>query len=238
MNDESNQHRWTLELIRGLEWELEVSGPKALLRFSLSTQTELHVNIIMRNKRIVQVVLFTVLNVILLTLHGSAVPTRDLWVCVGGLIGCFLAVNLKREGFVLEKTKCFERLFAMVTFPEVLFTLVAPWVFILIDSGNGFPLAPHLFVFQAQIALEGIFTMGEGNSLLAYYFTAIANLYRGLALAAWASRTSADDRDIPLFLKVLPAIAICLWICSNLFILFAWYPHIQSMESPTRKKKK
>jgi len=187
------------------------------------------------NNRFAQVVIFTALNVLLLTLDADAVPKRDLWVCRAGLIGCLLAVKLKREGFVLEKTQRFTTLFAMVTFPEVFFTLVAPWVLISLNTENCYLLAPHLFVFQAQIALEGIFLMGQGNSLLAYYFTAIANLYRGVALAVWESRTNADERD-SMLLKLLPRIAMCLWICSNSFILFGWYPHIKRMETSPMKK--
>jgi hypothetical protein len=94
-------------------------------------------------------------------------------------------------------------------------------------------LAPHLFVFQSQIALEGILFMKDGNSLLIYYFTAIANLYRGFALATWALRTAAAEFDdsLPLALTLLPAIAIFLWVCSNLFILLGWYPCIHRLET-------
>lgn len=131
-------------------------------------------------------------------------------------------------------------MFGILTMSEVLMTIVAPWILILIDSENGYLLAPHLFVFQSQIALEGIFFIGEGNSLLIYIFTVIANLYRGLALATWASRTMAGERDgsLPLSVTLLPRIAICLWICSNLFILLEWYPCIRPLETSTSHERK
>ena len=187
-----------------------------------------------------QVVPFVVLNAVLLALHASSVPKRDQRICLFGLFCCLLAINTKHDKFGLERTKLFRTLFALVTIPEVLFTIVAPWVLILMEYKNGYFLAPHLFVFQSQIALEGILFMEEGNSLLVYYFTAIANLYRGLALATWARRTAAEEFDsLPLAVTLLPTIAIFLWICSNLFILFGWYPCIHRLEtlpSPERKE--
>jgi hypothetical protein len=191
--------------------------------------------------RLIQAVVFSALNALLLARHGDAVPKRDLLACVVGVIGCLLALNLKKEEFVLDRTWWFSTLFAMITMSEVFFTLILPWLHIFFGAPvSGFLLGPHLFVFQAQIALEGLF-MGEGNSLLVYYFTVVANLWRGLALATWFSRTNVDERDdLPLILKLLPPIAICLWVCSNLFICFEWYPciRIQRVEALSTNKKK
>lgn len=185
------------------------------------------------HKWLKQFVSFALLNTILLAFHGSSVPKRDQQICLFGLVCCLLAINTKHDKFGLERTKLFRTWFALVTISEVLFTIVAPWVLILIDSNNGYFLAPHLFVFQSQIALEGILFMKDGNSLLIYYFTAIANLYRGLALATWALRSAAAEFDdsLPLALTLLPAIAIFLWVCSNLFILLGWYPCIHRLET-------
>jgi hypothetical protein len=191
--------------------------------------------------RLIQAVVFSALNALLLARHGDAVPKRDLLACVVGVIGCLVALGLKKKGFVLERTWWFSTLFATLTISEVFFTLILPWLLIFFGaSDNGYLLAPHLFVFQAQITLEGLF-MGEGNSLLVYYFNVMANLWRGLALEMWFSRTNVDESDdLPLILKLLPRIAICLWVCSNIFIFFEWYPciRIQRVEASSTNKKK
>ena len=188
------------------------------------------------SKRLLQFNLFTALNVILLAFHGSAIPKRDVVMFGVGLVACLLAIKFKKDDFILEKTKRFRMMFGMLTIMEVLVTLLVPWTLILLRPDDGYLLAPHLFVFQCQIALEGIFRAGQGDSLLVYYFTVIANLYRSSALVTWVSRTNADERDDAV-LKLLPGLAIGLWICSGVFILFEWYPYIHRIDSPASNNK-
>lgn len=188
------------------------------------------------SKRFLQFNLFSTLNLILMALVGSAIPLRDVVMFGVGLFACLLALKMKKVDFTLDKTKRFSMLFAMVTIPEVLLTLLVPWILIVLDPTNGYLLGPHLFVFQCQIALEGIFrAVGQGNSLLIYYFTVFANLYRSTALATWVSRTNAEERDDAI-LKLLPGIAIGIWCESSLFTLFEWYPCIHRGESPAPNK--
>lgn len=195
------------------------------------------------NRFVTQTLVFSALNVFLCSRHGDAVPTSYLLVCAAGLIGCLVAVKLNQIKFALEKTKRFRILFSMLTLSEVFFTILVPWLFILVDSNNnGYLVAPHLFALQAQIALEGIFIRTEGHSMLVYYFSILANLFRGLALLTWTTRTKAVDEVVGLgwSIKMLPRIAACLWIFSNLFIVFEWYPCIQRMEmtSPSKMKER
>jgi hypothetical protein len=178
-------------------------------------------------------VLFTTLNVLLLSLHRNAVPKRDIFMCALGLVGLLIATRFKHERVVLDRTKRYRILFTVLSSLEVIFTILLPWWLIYRDFLNGYLMAPHLFVFQAQIALESIiFMAGYNPHQLMFGYTVIANIYRALALTTWVSRTLADDmynvRDHRLLITLLPGIAVCLWIFSNLFIWFEWYPLLRS----------
>ena len=106
---------------------------------------------IMSLSHFIQPVLFTALNLLLLKLHGSTVPTRDLWMCGFGLIGVIVSMAAKRENVALEKTKRFRVLFTSLTMAEVFFTLILPWFFIYVDSENGFALAQHCLSFNRKL---------------------------------------------------------------------------------------
>ena len=74
-------------------------------------------------------------------------------------------------------------------------------------------------------------------------YTILANAYRAVALLTWLSRVVKDNRVgyyVRLF-KLLPVIAICLWICSTSFIFYEWYPLLKhqgkTTKSTTKKKK-
>jgi hypothetical protein len=196
------------------------------------------------SKHFIGLTLFTALNVLLVTRHGNAVPKRDILIVAIGLAGLLIAARFKQEGIMLEKTKRWRILFAVLSSLEVTFTILLPWWLVFRDSRNGYLMAPHLFVFQAQIALEGITFMAGHNHQLMFWYTVIANTYRALALATWVSRTLGDEmysvRDRPLLVTLLPGIAVCLWIFSNLFVWFEWYPLLRSdetMAATTSKKK-
>lgn len=190
-------------------------------------------------------VLFTALNVLLLSLHRNAVPKRDIFMCGLGLVGVLIATRSKQERVVLDRTKRYHILFTVLSSLEVTFTIILPWWLIYRDYHNGYLMAPHLFVFQAQISLESvIFMAGYNPHQLLFRYTVIANTYRALPLGTWVSRTLFDDmhnvRDHPLLVTLLPGIAVCLWIISNLFLWFEWYPLLRyegTMAATTSSKK-
>lgn len=199
-------------------------------------------------------VLFQALNALLLVWHGSAVPRRDLLASMIGFLGLMAAVLVlpTPEKVKLDRTKRFRTLFQMISLCEVLGTVVAPWYFIAREAKNdsssnagaaGYLLAPHLFVFQEQIALDCIILMqSTQRPLLMFRYTCIANAYRGLAIATWVGRTlqytdgmtTTSPDSLPLL--ILPAIATLLWFCSNAFVIFLWYPCLKPIVGDESKK--
>ena len=167
-------------------------------------------------------VLFTALNLVLLFRDRNSVPKRDIFAYGVGLVGVVIAVNRYKPGdVILEKTDRFRKMFGILSGTETFFTLLVPWWLILLNGGDQYALAPHLFIFQTQIALECIIFMTGDNPELVFRYTCIANSYRALALFTWVSR-SVNSQDRATLL--LSGIAGCLWICSNLFMTFEWYP--------------
>lgn len=70
---------------------------------------------------------------------------------------------------------------------------------------------------------------------LLFRFTVAANSYRGLAIVTWISRRFLEKDDPPsaILPTILPALAATLWICSNSFIAFVWYPLLKR-ENPVK----
>jgi hypothetical protein len=143
----------------------------------------------------------------------------------------------------LVSTKEFRQIFSILSTFEVLATLVIPWILILREAAAKdddtktfrFLMAPHLFVFQTQIALEALVTE---SAALMFWYTFVANTYRSVALATWMKRT-LDNGPAELTVKtILPVFAAFLWICSNCFIAFVWYPLLPSSAEKTQTGKK
>lgn len=139
-------------------------------------------------------------------------------------------------------SKRFRSIFSALSTMEVLFTILIPWLIILegifnktLTSKNGHLLAAHLFIFQAQIAGECVIGLaGDHRTWLAFPFTCVANIYRGVTIATWIKRLleqpSIDGRDV-----IMPLITAALWIYSTfIFIPQIWYPLIKnSCNKPT-----
>lgn len=209
--------------------------PLSLDRLNTHRSGSVTINLSTMRPPLKSLVLSTALNVLLLSRHRNAVPKRDIFMCALGLVGVLIATRSKRDRSVLDRTRRFRILFNVLSSLEVNFTILLPWWLIYCDSLNGYLMAPHLFVFQAQIALESIIVISENYSpLLNFEYTVIANIYRALALTTWVSRTLADDTSYDVrddhrhLITMLPGIAVCLWIFSNLFIWFEWYPLLRS----------
>ncbi|KAG7340363.1 hypothetical protein IV203_023906 [Nitzschia inconspicua] len=189
---------------------------------------------------------FSMLNLSLLYLCGGAkcVPRHDVIVSCLGL--AMLLVWRPSRGPLLALTSDhFHLLFAMLSSLEVLFTLVLPWCLILWSHTSNdiaawnYLLAPHLFVFQSQIALEGL-VMSSENARFMFWYTVIANTYRATALATWVQRTimALDKDEIDSAISVLtflPGTAVLLWLCSNIFIVCVWYPVLPREQSTCSK---
>jgi hypothetical protein len=171
--------------------------------------------------------IFHALNILLLWIFPGAVPIRDIYMNVAAIGLLFLLTNNphhNKHAATLRKTKTFRWTFATLSSCEVLLTVFLPWWLIWkapsdasLRSQMGYILAPHLFVFQAQIGMEGLI---YGDSQLMFDYTVVLNLYRGLALWEWLSRSTADASLAAA--TWLAYLAILLWFCSNSFIYFVW----------------
>lgn len=138
---------------------------------------------------------------------------------------------------IFDKTPEARKFMLLLMLCEVTFVLAGPWVLLLVFSplsGNqnkdalSYILTTHLFIFQAQIALERIITIKYRHGM-AFWFTVIANTYRGVfGVLTWISRYMELRGDMhgpaaPL-VDTLSASVIVLWILSNVYIFFEWYP--------------
>lgn len=162
----------------------------------------------------------------------GAVPVRDIRMNVAAIGLLFLLTinpHHNKHAATLHKTTTFRWVFTTLSSCEVLFTVFLPWWLIWKASSDaklrsqiGYILAPHLFVFQAQIGMEGLI---YGDSQLMFDYTVVLNLYRGLALLEWLSRSTAAaaaEGTLSAALPWLSYLAIVLWVCSNSFIYFVW----------------
>jgi hypothetical protein len=180
-------------------------------------------------------VLFSVLNSLLWNVCADSIPKQDIVAC---LLGFTILLNFPssfRNGPKLEATKQFHHFFAVLSSFEILVTLIVPWILIWRSTHDTemihYILAPHLFVFQAQIALESLVMT---NAALMFWYTVIANSYRVTALLTWIQRSrdvaGSQFADMSIPMTILPILALLLWFCSNYFIVFVWYPLLPKSE--------
>ncbi len=152
--------------------------------------------------------------------------------CVAPILIMLFASFESRELPKNVRTESFRDIFNALSALEVVSTILIPWLVILEGllnknetMKNGHLLAPHLFIFQTQIAGECMIMLyGERRKWLLFPFTCIANAYRGVTLGTWLLRVLNEDvlgsREI-----ILPMIATGLWIYSSfVFIPKKWYP--------------
>ena len=189
---------------------------------------------------------FNTLNALLVLICPSVDLRRDVLVSAVGFVALLVFLrNPKNDNYQIHKSKQFRRLFPILTIAEVLFTLVLPWWLITgkfrrTSNPNdeevlGSLLAPHLFVLQEQIALEGIIMTYGNRPKLVLDYTCGANLYRSLAIYSWLSGSLRSETASPL-VTGLSIVAGLLWVCSNSFILFVWYPCLQKQLQGPKKK--
>jgi len=190
---------------------------------------------------------FNFLNLLLVKLCPNSVPPRDIAVAVvaAAILIAIVLRNVYRHDVKLQQTSRFVKFLKILSSCEVLGTIVLPW-FVLIRewlTGDGDRevydmLAPHLFVFQAQIALESIIMlMKRERADLLFRYTVAANCYRGLTIIQWIRQMfSLSKREQTSFLlKFLPSVALGLYVFSNLFIAFVWYPLVKFGDPVKRK---
>jgi len=172
-------------------------------------------------------------DIILSILFRGEIPHRDyVMCCVGPILVTFFASFETKERPKNVRTERFRNIFNILSALEVVVTILIPWLVILEGilnknetRRNGYLLAPHLFVFQAQIACECMIMLyGERRKWMIFPFTCVANAYRGVTIGTWMFRLLNEDvtrsRDI-----ILPMIATGLWIYSSfVFIPKVWYP--------------
>lgn len=199
--------------------------------------------------------IFHLLNAVLWTLHASAIPRRDLIAAVVGLLSLVVATSTTtttRKQAKLERTKRFTKYFQILSVSEVVVLVLIPWIVIVKEARSNISdgqvhlaahlLAPHLFVFQEQIALESVITMQSiHRPMLLFQYTCLANMYRGIPLAIWVWRgllaeENASGTYYSPGLEVLSVVATLLWFCSNAFILFEWYPCLRVTKDENKKQ--
>ena len=197
-----------------------------------------------QRRGLVTLLLFGSLECILLLYHRKELPTRDIAaVKVASLILLilpFLIASIPTTWHTqvlvvqVEKTPRFRAIFSRLSLAEIFFTVIIPWIQILLVAGNASMALPHLFVFQAQIALESLI-LAEGNNckFALFPFTAVANIYRFVPIASWLMNSQhicSNNESTTGVLKfcrelILPSIALLLWSYSTLiFIPLEWYP--------------
>lgn len=190
---------------------------------------------------------FNFLNLLLVKVCPNTIPPRDIAVAVvaAAVLIAIVFRNVYRHDVKLQQTARFVTLLKILSSCEVVGTIVLPWIAIIREllRGDGNVevygmLAPHLFVFQAQIALESILMlMKRERADLLFRYTVAANCYRGLAIAQWIMQmfSLSKKEKISFLLKLLPSVALGLYVFSNLFIAFVWYPLVKFGDAVKRK---
>lgn len=219
-----------------------------LTQFQLKTKIRFNSSLAPKMKRfstfgVFIILVFVALDTLLLSLYADQVPKRDKLASIVGFLVVLIAALTNSDQFTLVRSKQFEKLFQLLSKFEVLFTLVLPWVFLINEqlkggSDTGYLLAPHLFVIQAQIAIEGIIMMfGESKGLM-FQYTCLANAFRALSIATGLSRSREEQVSAGFMpTTILPFMTLFLWFCSNSFISFVWYPCLrQNIPLEERKK--
>ena len=193
-------------------------------------------------------------------LHPTAVPRRDIVACAIGLLGTLAGFAFERVPPPRPTPKAKRRLdvlFLMMSFMELISTVVLPWAMIINEKrlGGGkiddkssaiYLMASHLFIFQAQIALESLVAMApERQRSMMFPLTCVANAFRVVPLLTWLSR-SGHGFGYPTWRRfedwnglagILPVVGFLLWMFSSFyFIPFEWYPILQRAQVGARKK--
>jgi hypothetical protein len=190
---------------------------------------------------------FSLLNLLLLGVSRVAIPKRDIAACMLGLTALLTLPRMipHDSHATLVPSRTFHNRFVVLSACEVLLLIVIPWILIFVEALGGrnttdekansaqYLLAPHLFVFQSQIALEGL-AMNDGAWVL-FMYTCVANTYRYLALATGLERAGimGDVYNLPGVIRgamppihLLLVLSLVLWVASNAFILLTWYPQL------------
>ena len=191
---------------------------------------------------------FASLNVMLWTWCQGAIPMRDAAFSLVALLVLLLlgapTPNRSHHQVTLTMSPLMSVSTSGLMLFEVSFLLATPWIVLVTSSSTSmgdtdvrtfenlvYVLAPHLFIFQSQIALESMIRRKERRGMV-FWYTAIANSYRGaFGTAVWIKRY-VEKRDeftngpprLVLFLDILSTLAVVLWCESMVFIGFIWYP--------------
>ena len=200
-----------------------------------------------QRRALVTFTLFSALDCILLLHHRKELPTRDIVAVKIAALLLFVIPFLisytpsawRTQTIVVEKTPRFRAIFSRLSLAEIFFTVIIPWVQLLLHvrvAGTTSLALPHLFVFQAQIALESLI-LAEGNEskFALFPFTVVANVYRFAPIAIWwmnslhtcsnSEPTTSTFRLLVCCELMLPSIALLLWSYSTLvFIPLEWHP--------------
>jgi hypothetical protein len=192
---------------------------------------------------------FALLNLPLLGVSQAEIPKQDIVACALGLMALLTMPRMipHDSHTTLVPSKSFHKTFAVLSSCEVLFLIAIPWILIILEilgwsnsdekaNSAQYLLAPHLFVFQSQIALEAL-AMKDGAWVL-FIYTCVANTYRYLALATGLERAGSSGevgslpgfgRGVMLPMHLLLVLSLVLWVASNAFILLRWYPQLPPM---------
>lgn len=174
------------------------------------------------------------------------IPNRDLVACL--LLALFVAIATKMKDHnnscSSEKSRRFTISFQLLSSLEVIATIILPWVLVVRDyyfEGGGMSaiLVSHLFLFQAQIALEGPLMAAQENSGLLFTYTCLANGYRIVPLLSGIKQSrNLMENPNGSIAGICQIIAVILWVVSSfIFIPFIWYPELDKTEKIAGKSK-
>jgi hypothetical protein len=146
----------------------------------------------------------------------------------------------------LQKTTLFKQSFLLLSTSEVLLTIVAPWIIILLGFGSPpqqqhVSMMAHLFAFQAQIAWEACL-LGQSKQqhvqehhrdVELWVYTVVANAYRGWILFQTRPTTVMNDDTITIVDVILWRVTTALWCGSSfIFMPWIWYPCLVVVPPP------
>jgi len=203
-------------------------------------------------------VVLACLTVVLLVHEKENVPARDL--IAAQVLALAVAVkivwvrifNRKHEeaSTAVELSEHAQQVGKTLMAHEVLWTLLAPWLWLYLDRRCNFELLrtlnqtvayfviPHLFFFQVQIVLESVLqvtgVVGKTSSdpWLLFDYTVLANCYRGVVLGEGLLRSLYALPTLQVYnvhhwivVVILPVATTLLWLYSTLiFLPIHWYP--------------
>ena len=211
-------------------------------------------------------ILFSLLDLLLWGLCHESIPKHYVHISLICLLG---VLTIPRtiphiSHAALTPSKTFSKQFLILSAFDFFFLVVVPWIFIVLELLHGGKntnesqsaaqqlLGPHLFLFQAQIALESL-VMNQG-AWTVFGYTCMTNTYRVVAiveglkralvlqedadattmrstLLSWVAnpiQMTIGRQDISYVTQLLLLLAtmIVLWIASSVFIVWTWYPEL------------